>query len=144
MGADTGIKVTSTTIIGGVSNSVVVKMDVFTRDGQTNLVCDTRTKDGDLIGRIQSFYHDGLKVGESIETPDVHDYVAEASSPYSLSFRARSLHDAGLVYIRSTDWSYVDMFLCTNGVYYPAERSMIADFNRAEKQAMKQARSSNK
>ena len=135
MGADTGIQVASTTTYAGVSNSVAFKMDVFTRDGQTNLVCDTRTKDGALIVSIQSFYHDGLKVGYSLSTPDVQDYVAEAGSPYSLSFRARSPHDTGFVYVRAKDGSYVDVFTCTNGAYYPAESRLIARFNNDQKEA---------
>jgi hypothetical protein len=110
-------------------------MDVFTRDGQTNLVCDTRTKDGALIVSIQSFYHDGSKIGYSLTTPDVQDYVVVAGSPYSLSFRARSPHDTGFVYVRAKDGSYVDVFTCTNGAYYPAESRLIARFNNDQKEA---------
>ena len=141
MGADTGIQVKSTTDQTGA-----FKMEVFTRDGQTNLVCDTRTKDGALIVRIQTFYHDGSKIGASLTmaTPDVQDYEAEAGSPYSLTFRAHSPHDTGFVYVRAKDGSYVDVFACTNGVYYPAESSLIARFNRDQEEAMRQARSSNK
>lgn len=143
MGADTGIHLLSTTNYAGNSHSVAFQTDTFTRDGQTNLVRDTRTKDGALVVRIQSFYHDGQKIGYSLTatTPDVQDYVAEAESPYALSFRARSPHDTGFVYVRAKDGSYVDIFTCTNGVYFPAESSLIAQFNRGQEQAMKQARS---
>ncbi len=128
MGADTGIQVNSTTDqTGGL------KTEVFTRDGQTNLVCDTRTKDGALITRIQTFYHDGSKIGASITmtAPDSQDYKSEAGSPYSLTFRVSSPHDSGFVYVRARDGSYVDMFTCTNGVYYPVGSNSIAQINRA-------------
>ena len=127
MGADTGIQVNSTTDKTGA-----FKMEVFTRDGQTNLVCDTRTKNGALIARIQTFYHDGSKIGASLTwaTPDVQDYEAEAGSPYSLTFRAHSPNDTGFVYVHAKDGSYVDVFTCTNGVYYPAESSLIARLNQ--------------
>ena len=138
LAADTGIQVTTHTNYAGVSNSVASKMDIFTRDGKTNLVCDTRTKDGVLLARIHSFYHDNLKIGESIETPDVQDLVAKSNSPYSLCYRARSLHDAGFVYVRLNDWTYVDIFTCTNGVYYPGDRRILGEINAALKGALKQ------
>ena len=147
MGADSGIVVASTTHYEGVNNSVVYKLDVFTRDGQTNLVCDTRTtKDGTLLFRIQSFYHDGLKLGYSLTTatPERQDFVAEASSPYSVCFRSWSEHDAGLVFVNAKDGSYVDIFTGTDGVYYPADSHLIAAFNDGMKTAMKQARESAK
>jgi hypothetical protein len=142
MGADTGIQVASTTNYAGVGNSIAFKMDVFTRDGQTNLVCDTRTKDGALIVRIQSFYHDGLKIGKSIATPDVQDFVAEADSPYSVCFRLRSPHDTGFVYVSAKDGSIVDIFTCTNGIYYPAESHLITELSDGMKNAVEQARES--
>jgi hypothetical protein len=138
MAADTGIHIATTIISPGWS------VDVFTRDGQTNLVCDTRTKDGVLEMRTQTFYHDGLKVGAALTTPEVQDYISGTEVPYSLSFIARSPQDARFAYVRAKDGSYVDVFTCTNGVYYPAESRMITEFNDSQKQAVTQARSSSK
>jgi hypothetical protein len=149
MGADTGITVLSTTNYSGVGGSGIIKpntfkIDIFTRDGQTNLVCDTRTQDGAMVVRIQSFYHDGLRIGYSITMPEVQDYVTEPGSPFSLSFRTRSPNGNGYVYVRAKDGSYVDIFTCTNGVYYPADSHMIAEIDNAAKQATQRMRDLNK
>jgi len=114
-------------------------MDVFTRDGQTNPVCDTRTQDGALMVRIQSFYHDGFKLGYSLTTttPERQDFVAEAGSPYSVCFRSHSQYDAGYVYVSTKDGSLVDIFTCTNGVYYPADSHLITRLSDEKKNAMK-------
>jgi hypothetical protein len=144
MAADTGIQVATTTHYAGANNSVAFKTDVFTRDGQTNLVCDTRTKDGALVVRIQSFYHDGVLLGKSMAMPDVQDFVAEAGSPYSVCFRSHSPHDTGFVYVSAKDGSFVDIFTCTNGVYYPADSHLIAEASAGMKTAMTQARDSAK
>jgi hypothetical protein len=111
------IQVASTT---RSSKSMAFKMDVFTREGQTNLVCDTRIKDGALLARLQTFYHDGFKVGVFVENPNFQEFEVEPASPYYVRLRLHSPHDSGLIYIIAKDGRIVDKFTCTNGVYYPS------------------------
>jgi hypothetical protein len=144
MGADTGIQVLSTTNYPGSSHSVVVKTDVFTRDGQTNLVCNTTIKDGKLVLRDQTFYHAGLRIGDSHTSSDMQANVTAAGSPYSLSFMTRLSDGASFAYVRAKDGRYLDVFTCTNGVYYPAESRLIAGFNDSQTQAVAQAGSLSK
>ena len=152
MGADLSIHVASTTHYAGTNKSVVFQMDVFTRGGQTNLVRDTRIKDGTLVARIQTFYHHGFKVAMFVEGPkNNQDFEVEPGSPYSVRFRLRNPResdsavisikanaaiprgphdyttDEGLISIRAKDGGIVDMFTCTNGVYYPVESYEILD-----------------
>ena len=136
LGADSSIQVVTKTFSAGHTD---YKLEVFTRSGQTNLVCDTRTQAGALTLRIQSFYHDGLKIGQAIETPDSLEFVAESDSSYSLHFRPHSPHDAGSVYVSAKDGSVVDLFALTNGVYYPAEGHLIGEMSVGRKLAMNQA-----
>src|ERR1017187_3590001 len=42
----------------------ISEKDVFTRDGQTNLVRSSHTADGNKTWSCQVFYHDGKEVGE--------------------------------------------------------------------------------
>src|SRR2546430_17007900 len=55
-GADGGIQVVSTSKTNAQTASITTK-DVFTRDGQTNLVRDTKTKAGVVQIRIHRFYY---------------------------------------------------------------------------------------
>jgi hypothetical protein len=129
MGADLSIHVASTTNYVGPGKSVSYKMDVFIRGGQTNLVCDTRTKDGALVVRLQTFYHHGFKVAMFVENPSIQEFEVEPGSPYSVRFRLHSPRksDSGEITISAKDGGIVDMFTCTNGVYYPVQSYEILD-----------------
>ena len=132
LGADTGIKVITWT---SSTNSLAWKRDVFTRDGRTNLVCLTTMKadGGVVLNRIQDFYHDGLLVGVSISSPpqDIQIFETKADSPYSvlISHRSPDKSQDGSVSIEAKDRSVVDMFTCTNGVYFPVEGQQIQKEN---------------
>src|ERR1017187_10271257 len=68
---------------------ILITIDEFTRAGQTNLVCDTRTRDGVLRIRTHRFYHDGLLIGE-YSTNNLYDYnrssiISVAGAPYGFS-----------------------------------------------------------
>ena len=129
LGADTGIRIATTTSSAGVHHDGIYKTDVFTRDGQTNLICNTWTKDGALAMRTQSFYHDGLLVGKSMATPDFQDFATEASSAYSVRFTFGPSNKTRFVYISAKDGEILDVFTCTNGVYYPADSHLILEVN---------------
>src|ERR1039457_3095944 len=97
MGADLNIQVASRTNYAGINKSVAFKMDVFTRGGQTNLVRDTRIKDGALVARLQTFYHHGFKVAMFVEGPkNLQEFEVEPGSPYSVRFRLRSPRESDL------------------------------------------------
>lgn len=53
-GADSGIRVFTTAKTNAETGSISMKV-IFTRDGQTNLVCTTKTKAGAVQIRIQRF-----------------------------------------------------------------------------------------
>jgi hypothetical protein len=89
-------------------------VEVFTRGGQTNLVRNTHTKDGVVVMRSQSFYHDGTEVGGylyEIANGTNTAISSVAGAPYSLGF------------------VMLDWFPCTNGVFYPADGSLIREAN---------------
>jgi hypothetical protein len=127
LGADTGIQV-STTVRTNESGSVSIK-DVFTRDGQTNLVRNTSTKSGVVRIRIHRFYHGGLLVGDFVATPDSSGFTTEAGSPYSVSFEFGPTKAVKSAVIGTKDGVILDAFMATNGVFYPADISLIRKAN---------------
>ncbi|MGB7747865.1 MAG: hypothetical protein WBN75_11315 [Verrucomicrobiia bacterium] len=107
-------------------------VEVFTRCGQTNLLRNTHTKDGVVLFRSQSFYHAGTEVGSySYQTANGTN-TGVGSTPgapyyfivgFDSSNRPRSAH------IMATNFVMLDWFLCTNGVFYPADSSLIRQAN---------------
>jgi hypothetical protein len=107
-------------------------VEAFTRGGQTNLVRNTHTKDGIVLFRSQSFYHDGAEVGCFLyEVANGTNTVigSTAGAPYSLGFVFNSSNRPRSAQIRATNLVMLDWFLCTNGVFYPAESSLIREAN---------------
>ena len=108
-------------------------IEMFTRGGQTNLVRQTHTKDGVVLLRNQSFYHNGAEVGiytyQVRGNPDVTSVgsVPGATCYFNIAFdsasRPRSAH------IMATNLVMLDWFDCTNGVFYPADASLIRQAN---------------
>ena len=133
LGADTGIQVATTTSPTGAHHDGICKQDVFTRDGKTVLACYTFTENGAFEARVQTFFHDGSLVAHSVATPDSQDFVPEAGSQYSVSFKFHPSSEVEFVYISGKDGSLLDEFSCTNGVYFPAESHLISERNDAIK-----------
>ena len=131
LAADTSdIRVVSTTDTH-TQPDILITIDEFTRAGQTNLVCDTRTKDGALRIRTQRFYHDGLLVGE-YSTNNLYAYnrssiISVAGAPYSLSFSFDSSNRMSAVIMSNA--MVLESFSCTNGIFYSADTSYIAKIN---------------
>jgi hypothetical protein len=123
LGADTGIHVV-TTVRTNESGSVSTK-DVFTRDGQTNLVRNTSTKSGAVRIRVHRFYCQGSLVGDFVAMPDSSGFTSEAGSPYSVSFEFDASHTPKSAVIGTKGGVIVDAFNCTNGVFSPVESSVI-------------------
>ncbi len=107
-------------------------LEAFTRDGQTNLVRQTHTKDGVILFRSQSFYHNGVEAG-------VYTYerangtntgiASSAGSPYYFNVIFDSSMKPRSANIVATNLAMVDWFLCTNGIFYPADSSLIQQAN---------------
>jgi len=127
LGADTGIRVV-TTVRTNESGSVTTK-DVFTRDGQTNLVRNTSTKSGAVRIRVHRFYYQGSLVGDFVMMPDSSGFTTEAGSPYSVSFEFDASHTPKSAVIGTKEGVIVDAFTCTNGVFSPVESSVITKAN---------------
>jgi hypothetical protein len=107
-------------------------VEVFTRGGQTNLVRNTHTKDGVVLFRSQSFYHNGADMGcYMYEIANGTNTVIGSTpgAPYSLGFVLDSSNRPRSAQIRATNLVMLDWFLCTNGVFYPADSSLIREAN---------------
>ena len=126
LGADTGIQVV-TTVRTNESGSVDTK-DVFTRDAQTNLVRTTKTKEGVVQIRVQRFYHAGALVGDHIAMQDSSGFTTEAGCPYSVTVEFWPSKDVRSVVV-GTNGVVVDAFMATNGIFYPADISVIQKAN---------------
>jgi hypothetical protein len=117
---------------------ILITVYEFTRGGQTNLVCDTRTKDGELRIRTQRFYHNGSLVGE-YSTNNLYSYnrssiISVAGAPYSLGFSFDSSNKMSAVVMSNA--VMLESFSCTNGIFYPADSSYIAKLNGGMKDLM--------
>ena len=126
LGADIGIHVVTTiktNKLGGVSTK-----DVFTRDGQTNLVRIMGTESGVVQMRLQKFYFNGLLVGDFVTMPESSGFSTCEGSPYAVTFEfGRSNEVKSAVF--GTNGVVLDAFMATNGVFYPADISLIRKAN---------------
>ena len=131
LGADTGIRVV-TTVKTNTETAGIYTMDVYTRDGQTNLVRRTRSKvgtKGAVQIRIHRFYHGGLLVGDFVATPDSSGFTTEAGTPYSVSFEFDASRSVKAAVISTKDGVVLDGFTCTNGIFSPIESSLLTKAN---------------
>lgn len=128
LGADTDVRVVTTAKTNAETASIYTT-DVFTRDGQTNLVRRTKTKAGVLQIRIHRFYHDGVLVGDYVAMQDSSGFTTEAGSPYSVSFEFWPSKDVRSAVIGTKDGVVLDAFACTNGIFSPVESSVIQKAN---------------
>ena len=125
-GADTGIRALTTTKTNAETASLSTT-DIFTRDGQTNLVRNTKTKAEKMQIRIHRFYHAGTLVGMITETPDSGSTASEAGCPFALDFEYGPSHRLKYAAIVNRDGVLVDAFACTNGVLCPIPSSELSD-----------------
>lgn len=127
--ADTNdIQVVSMTKTNAQSDSVTTT-DVYTRDGQTNLVRDTRIKAGTVQIRSHRFYHAGSLVCNFTAMPHSSGFVTEAGSPYGVSFEFWPSKAVRSAVIGTKDGVILDAFTCTNGMFYPDDSSRISKAN---------------
>jgi hypothetical protein len=108
-------------------------VEVFTRSGQTNLVRNTHTKDGVVLLRNQSFYYHGTEAGsytyQTANRPDATMVGSAPGAPYYFNVAFDASNRPLTVHIMSTNFVMLDSFLCTNGVFYPEDSSIIRESN---------------
>jgi hypothetical protein len=79
---------------------------------------------------MQSFYHDGSKVGgygyRANQTWS--DSYSVAGAPYSLSFHYASNHIGSAMVVSNA--AILESYSCSNGVFYPDSSSIIAKINK--------------
>jgi hypothetical protein len=122
------VRVVSTVTTNGVSARVTT-VDVFTRNGQTNLVRQTQVADGGVHIQLQRFYHDGSLVGEYGAVTNNCAFATGSGSPYRVSFGFGRTGEMMSAVITTKDGTYVDAFSCTNGVFYPADSPSVERLN---------------
>jgi hypothetical protein len=127
LGADTGIRVV-TTVKTNAETASIYTTDIFTRDGQTNLVRTTMTKAGVVQIQIQKFYHSGVLVGDYTASKYSSGFSTEAGIPYSVSFEFSHSNELRSAVIGTKD-TILDIFSCTNGIFYPIEAIRIQQAN---------------
>jgi hypothetical protein len=106
----------------------ISEKDVFTRDGQTNLVRSAE-RDGARTWSYQVFYRDGKEVGEYSGDPCSMHVESEGGSPYSILYKSGSNREPDSIIIRDKNGTMVDWFICTNGLFYPVESRLIKEHN---------------
>jgi hypothetical protein len=115
-----------TTTTTNVASSSVITVDVFTRNGHTNLVRQTKAGDGGVHVLLQRFYHDGSLVGELGGVGNNNRaFAAVGGSSYRVSFAFGPSGEIISALIATKDRVCVDAFGCTNGVLYPEDASGI-------------------
>jgi hypothetical protein len=112
-------------------------VEVFTRSGQTNLVRNAHTKDGVVLFRSQNFYCNGAEVGsytyQNIQKigngPDATIVGSTPGASYYFNIAFDSSNRPLSAHIMATNLVMLDWFDCTNGVFYPADSSLIREAN---------------
>jgi hypothetical protein len=135
--ADTGVMVATSTTTNAESASITTT-EVFTRDGQTNLVRQTITKDGVVLRRVHRFFGDGARLATYVVDPAstgqfpirAGGFYPESGSRYSVSLVFSPSNEVSYAMIGKNDGHILDGFTCTNGIFQPDELSNISEFNR--------------
>jgi hypothetical protein len=110
--------------------AVINTTDVFTRDGQTNLVRFTTTMRGLVTARHHRFYHAGVLVGDYWARQDSSGFIIKGGSPYSVIFKYSPSKEVSSVFICTNDLVVIDCFIATNEVFNPADSSTIREANK--------------
>ena len=103
--ADTGVTVATSTTTNAES-AMITTTEVFTRDGQTNLVRQTITKDGVVHRRVHWFFRDGARLATHVsgERPPVYPvFFFAPGSRYSVSLEFSSSNEVTYAAIGKND-----------------------------------------
>lgn len=108
------------------SGAISIKQ-VFTRNGETNLVRNTRTKSEMVQIRIHRLYHGGALVGMLTAMPDSSSTMSEPGSPYAVDFEYGPSNQLKYAAIFGKNGIVVDIFICTNGILTPVATSELQE-----------------
>ena len=127
---ETGVRVACSAITN-IFSGQVRKTEVFTRDGQTNLVRETSPQ----VGIIQTFYYDGARVATFVSNTQFSIFHNEPSARYSvdLTFSPSNKLQCATINLYGTNELNVDIFGCTDGYFYPLPDSEISNINALRK-----------
>jgi hypothetical protein len=124
--SDTGVQVASTSTTNAETGAILTQ-EIFTRDGQTNLIRMTKIQGGVVVNRFQRFYHDGELVAVFAGWPETTSFTTKAGgTPYTVSLDFLPSKDVKFLWIYGRDANgkaFQDAFYPTNGIYYPAPNS---------------------
>lgn len=118
VGAETDIRV-FTVARTNAANAFGYTKDIFTREGQTNLIRVTKIVAG-KASRTYRFYHGGQVVGNYLAFAEGGAFNTEAG-PYCMSLKFGPSGEIVSARIGDQDGVLVDEFICTNGVFSPIE-----------------------
>jgi hypothetical protein len=130
VGAETGVRWVTITETNDVTASIDTK-EIFTRDGQTNLIRNTVIKAGVVQFRVHRFYHGGRPVGDFVALPDSSGFTSAAGSLYSVGFEFGTSKDVMSAVIATKNGIIMDAFTCTNGIFSPVQNAFITRANSA-------------
>lgn len=120
LGAETDIALFSVARTNAENAAVHVK-DMFTRDGQTNLIRETKIASG-KVSRTYRFYHGGQNVGNYLAFPEGDAFKAvfnTEAGPYCMSLKFGPSGEVLSARIGDKAGSLLDEFSYTNGVFSP-------------------------
>jgi hypothetical protein len=139
-GADTSIQVVTTV---RNESGVVSTFDVFTRDGQTNLVRRADSSSGVVWRQVHKFYCQGLLVGDFVVLPRECSSKSKAGSPYTFAITFGPTNEVKSALVSSKDGVLLEAFTATNGVFYPVDASVIRKENEIVRQFLSSAHATN-
>ena len=142
LGADSGLQVITTAKTNAPTGSISMK-DVFTRNGQTNLVRDTRIMGGKVQIRLHRFYHGGSLVGSWVASPDASSTTSEAGASCAVDFEYGAAGELKYAALQGKDGGLLDLFTCSNGLLSPVgnlELSNAVQTGTSAKELMSHAR----
>ena len=124
---DQGVRVVTTAVTNAV---FITTKEVFTREGQTNLVRQTTTQAGTVTAKIQSFYHDGSQLATFlVVTPHYSQFFTKPDSSYLIGLDFSPSNQINYLTFCSNKYSVVEAFSCTNGNFYPESSTVISEMN---------------
>lgn len=121
------------------NGDAVFTWDVFTRNGETNLVRSTVTRNGAVESRFHKFYYSGALVAEHWSFADSSGFITEASLPYSMIFKSSPSNTVTAAYICTEDRIVVDYFTATNGVFWPVDTYAVQEARKMTTEIHRQA-----
>ena len=120
-GADTGIRMFTSTSKDTATPGGIVATETYTRDGEQDLVRITKSLNGAVTYQSHGFYHDGKLVALYTWRPDYSTLNVVPQTSYYVGVEFLPSKEIKSMTIRGND--FIDGFYTTNGLYYPAPDS---------------------